>query len=325
MNLKKAFFLLIIAASLCCFSCATQVKVIVERPSEFDMNGANSISVLPVQAKEPDTGKIGFLAFFTAVSKKQNMSSREMLANYLTNSLTSKLISSSYYKVIDSSMVESALRSRKKVPVDVYITGAISRLSSKVKKETVTNEDGTSTDYYKQTAEISVVYKVIDAKTGEILGMHTADYSDTSAKEEKESSLPGTYKLLVSEMDSLARKIMREIEPYQTTLYLTLLKDKTKDPLFAEADQYAKNGELQLSYEMFHSIYEQTDYFEAGYNAAILLEALGRLEDARDEMQVLLARSGNKKKAYSALKSINKEIFYAEKLKKQQEAKARKS
>ena len=322
MNVRKSFVLLFIAVSFCLFSCATQVKVIVERPSEFDMKGANSIAVFPIQPKEPK-GK-GFIAFFVDLKNSQNINTREQLAQYLTNTLTAKLISSSYYKVIDAKSVETALKSGKKAPVDVYLTGVITRMKIKIKDETETNKDGTTTVYYKEDAEVSIAYKITDVKTGEILGMHTVDYS-SSSKEDSLSKLPGAYDLLVGDMDSLASKIMREIEPYQVTIYLSLLKDKTKDPLFKEADQYAKNGELQLSYEMFHSIYEQTGCFEAGYNAALLLEALGRLEDARDEMQILLARSGNKKKAYSALRNINKEIIYAEKFKRQQEEKASKS
>ena len=326
MNLvKKSFVLLIAAASICLCSCATQVRVVVDRPAELNMNGANSIAILPIQANEPEkTETINFLGFFSITRKTSTPSTREQLADYLTNSLTSKLLSTSYYQVVDSAMVEGALKAGNKPPVDVYLTGSINQFNTKVTSEVVESEDGSTTVYYKRTADVSVNYRIIDATTGAIVAMRKADYSRTSSSDTDEYKLPSAYDLLTRELDGLASKIMKEVQPYQETMYLSLLKDKTKDPEFAEADQYAKNGAIQMSYEKFQAIYDKTGYYEAGYNAAILLQALGRLEDARDAMQALVAKTGDKK-AINALTAINREISSAEKFKKQQADKAQKN
>ena len=326
MNLvKKSFILLIVVAAICLCSCATQVKVVVDRPAELNMNGANSIAILPIQANEPEkTETINFLGFFTILRKSSTPSTREQLADYLTNSLTSKLLSTSYYTVVDSAMVEGALKAGNKPPVDVYLTGSINQFNTKVTSEVVENDDGTTTVYYKRTADVSVNYRIIDATTGAIVAMRKADYSRTSSSDTDEYKLPSAYDLLTGELDRLASKIMKEVQPYQETMYLSLLKDKTKDPDFAEADQYAKNGAIELSYEKFQAIYDKTGYYEAGYNAAILLQALGKLEDARDAMKALVAKTGDKK-AISALAAINREIASAEKFKQQQADKAGKN
>jgi len=326
MNLvKKSFILLIVAAAICLCGCATQVKVVVDRPAELNMNGANSIAILPIQANEPEkTETINFLGFFTILRKSSTPSTREQLADYLTNSLTSKLLSTSYYTVVDSAMVEGALKAGNKPPVDVYLTGSINQFNTKVTSEVVENDDGTTTVYYKRTADVSVNYRIIDATTGSIVAMRKADYSRTSSSDTDEYKLPSAYDLLTGELDRLASKIMKEVQPYQETMYLSLLKDKTKDPEFAEADQYAKNGAIELSYEKFQAIYDKTGYYEAGYNAAILLQALGKLEDARDAMKALVAKTGDKK-AISALAAINREIASAEKFKQQQADKAGKN
>ena len=326
MNLvKKSFILLIVVAAICLCSCATQVKVVVDRPAELNMNGANSIAILPIQANEPEkTETINFLGFFSITRKTSTPSTREQLADYLTNSLTTKLLSTSYYQVVDSAMVEGALKAGNKPPVDVYLTGSINQFNTKVTSEVVENEDGTTTVYYKRTADVSVNYRIIDATTGAIVAMRKADYSRTSSSDTDEYKLPSAYDLLTGELDRLASKIMKEVQPYQETMYLSLLKDKTKDPDFAEADQYAKNGAIELSYEKFQAIYDKTGYYEAGYNAAILLQALGKLEDARDAMKALVAKTGDKK-AISALAAINREIASAEKFKQQQADKANKN
>ena len=322
---KKSFILLIVAIAICLCSCATQVKVVVDRPAELNMNGANSIAILPIQANEPEkTETINFLGFFSITRKTSTPSTREQLADYLTNSLTTKLLSTSYYQVVDSAMVESALKAGNKPPVDVYLTGSINQFNTKVSSEVVESDDGSTTIYYKRSADISVNYRIIDATTGAIVAMRKADYSRTSSSDTDEYKLPSAYDLLTRELDGLASKIMKEVQPYQETMYLSLLKDKTKDPEFAEADQYAKNGAIQMSYEKFQAIYDKTGYYEAGYNAAILLQALGRLEDARDAMQALVAKTGDKK-AINALTAINREISSAEKLKKQQADKAQKN
>ena len=289
------------------------------------MNGANSIAILPIQANEPEkTETINFLGFFTILRKSSTPSTREQLADYLTNSLTSKLLSTSYYTVVDSAMVEGALKAGNKPPVDVYLTGSINQFNTKVTSEVVENYDVTTTVYYKRTADVSVNYRIIDATTGAIVAMRKADYSRTSSSDTDEYKLPSAYDLLTGELDRLASKIMKEVQPYQETMYLSLLKDKTKDPDFAEADQYAKNGAIELSYEKFQAIYDKTGYYEAGYNAAILLQALGKLEDARDAMKALVAKTGDKK-AISALAAINREIASAEKFKQQQADKAGKN
>ena len=326
MNLvKKSFILLIVAVAICLCSCATQVKVVVDRPAELNMNGANSIAILPIQANEPEkTETINFLGFFSITRKTSTPSTREQLADYLTNSLTTKLLSTSYYQVVDSAMVEGALKAGNKPPVDVYLTGSINQFNTKVSSEVVESDDGSTTIYYKRSADISVNYRIIDATTGAIVAMRKADYSRTSSSDTDEYKLPSAYDLLTRELDGLASKIMKEVQPYQETMYLSLLKDKTKDPEFAEADQYAKNGAIQLSYDKFQAIYDKTGYYEAGYNAAILLQALGRLEDARDAMQALVAKTGDKK-AISALTAINREIASAEKFKQQQADKAQKN
>ena len=47
-----------------------------------------------------------------------------------------------------------------------------------------------------------------------------------------------------------------------------------------QANEYAKNGNLQGAKETFLEVYEDTGLYEAGYNAAILMQALEEYYDA---------------------------------------------
>ena len=73
------------------------------------------------------------------------------------------------------------------------------------------------------------------------------------------------------------------------------------------ANEYAKNGNLQGAKETFLEVYEETGLFEAGYNAAILMQALEEYYDAERLMQELVDRTYDKQ-AVKALSSIKKEM-----------------
>ena len=106
---------------------------------------------------------------------------------------------------------------------------------------------------------------------------------------------------------------MKELRPYTETYYITLLSDKTKDESMKLANQYAKNKKYDLAYQTFMECYEANGYYEAGYNAACLLEVLGDLYNAETLMKDVYQKT-SEKKAAKTLQHIREEIKYKEKL-----------
>ena len=52
MKIKNNILSVFILSVFLLTSCATTVKTTVKRPAELDLNGANSISVLPIQTQQ---------------------------------------------------------------------------------------------------------------------------------------------------------------------------------------------------------------------------------------------------------------------------------
>ena len=84
-----------------------------------------------------------------------------------------------------------------------------------------------------------------------------------------------------------------------------------------EAEKIAKKGQLGLAKNKYLSLYNTKDYFEAGYNAALLLQAMEEYEDAKAVMTNVYKRFGDKR-AKTALKDIENDLESAKRLKNQQ-------
>ena len=85
---------------------------------------------------------------------------------------------------------------------------------------------------------------------------------------------------------------------------------------FKSAEKLADNALIKDSINAFTNIYEETDLMEAGYNAAILQEALGNLSVAEKMMMEVYERHPDSK-VVKGLSDIRYEIGQAERLNKQ--------
>lgn len=320
-------------------SCVTSITANIERPAELDLGGANRIAVIPFQTSDNEkyndshsdrSGSIllaigGFI--FDAMQPSPNEGVQKDIAEYITGHLTEAVNSSNYFKMVEPQKVLSALKENKTVPTDVYLTGKIRALKTDIDedKKTVEKTDSngnktTSVEWsYCKTVETTVSYSVVSAKDNIVIGTREKTLKKSSSYYSSRRSLPDEMDLLKSELDSLISKIMHEIQPYTITKKLDLLKDKSKDDRMKKANDYAKDGKLNDALKIYKSVYKENKNFEAGYNAAQILIAKNEFNEARSLMEKLYSSTGDKR-ASDSLKLINEEIVYAERLKKQQEA-----
>ena len=82
------------------------------------------------------------------------------------------------------------------------------------------------------------------------------------------------------------------------------------------ADDMADNSMLEKASAEFTKIYEESNLVEAGYNAAVLQEALGNLSLAERMMEELYLKNPDNRVA-KGLEDIRYEIRQANRLKKQ--------
>ncbi len=340
----RDFSVIALTAFILFSSCVTSITANIERPAELDLHGANKIAVIPFQTSDneryndshSDRSDNLILAIggfiFDSMKPSPNEGVQKDISEYITGHLTEAVNSSKYFTMIDPQSVLAAIDKQKPIPTDVYLTGKIKSLMTDIDetKETVekTDSEGNKTRSiewkYKKTVETTISYSVISAKDNVILGTRQETLKKQSSTYSSRNLLPSELSLLKSDLDSLVNKIMHEIQPYSVKRQLELLKDKSKDERMKTAKNYAKDGKLNEALKIYKSVYKENGNFEAGYNAAQILIAKNELYEARTLMEKLYSSTGEKK-ASDSLKLINEEIVYAERLKKQQEARKQNS
>ena len=79
---------------------------------------------------------------------------------------------------------------------------------------------------------------------------------------------------------------------------------------------FCASHSFHYSYNIFLKIYNDSGYFEAGYNAAMILMAMGQLNEAKSLINNVYENTGNIK-ALEALSDIENEIKQAKRLENQ--------
>lgn len=314
-NAKTIFIIFsVVIAGFLFTSCSTTIHATIQRPAELNLNGADSISVLPFQVTDNTSAVQNVLVigdiinFFSDVKNTANGSLD--IADYLTRGLEQGIAGSDYLDLIYSEAVKGALNAGKQAPCDVYLSGTISRYNNEIKqvKRTVTiNKEKVEKLYWYRNVEFVLTYQIIDSKTNKIITSRTQDIYRNSDEYEDKEEVETVLQTIRPALDEIVSIIMRQIQPYTETKYISLLKDKTKDPDMKTADKLASRGLLEQSRSLYLDLYNKRHYFEAGYNAAVILEALGDLEGAYDEMQDLVMRYGDSR-AINALNDIKFEM-----------------
>lgn len=339
---KYTKFLLIFTFAIILSSCATTVRYTTTRPAKLDLNGAKTISVLSFKPyayfnKRNDArGVEVFINTFFEIFDRVGPEEKEAL-EYLKDYIEEGLISSPYIDLVSSSAVHNAIKNGYLIPADVYLTGEVTYFNISDKKETerivIKHEDENEdeddhrgrrkeeyryVDYFTRYVNFDFKYEVVDSSTNKIISYDKVSISRCSSRYERPRDLPDAFSLIKSDVRYAANKILKELQPYKVSLSVELLKDKSKNPDMKNADKLAKDYHIEESYKQFSRIYNETGLFEAGYNAAVLQEALGNLSVAEKEMLDLYNKS-NDSRAYEALEDIRYEIRQAKRLIEQTE------
>ena len=325
--MKKTFGLITLAIlTLLAFSCSTTVSTDVTRPAELDLEGVNTVSLLPFKtSSEMDLNSNGtkpVYSFYDYFDKYQTQYSKMNdefdIVNAIDSKLYTKMSMESDLTLVDPAAVERAFRSKSTLPVDIYVTGGITSFSSIIESEVVertTKQGKVPAEKYWRELNLSLLYQVVDTNTNTVLSHNEFDYSAKSSKEYALDDVATTYSLAESKVNAFVAEIMKEFLPYEEEKSLTLLSHK--DSAMKEAEKLAKKGQLGMAKNKYLSLYNSKDYFEAGYNAALLLQAMEEYEDAKEVMTKVYKRFGDQR-AKTALKDIENDIKSAKRLKEQQ-------
>jgi hypothetical protein len=315
----KKLSALFLASVLFLSSCATSIKVQILRPAQLEINNAKTIAVLPFKTSTSQDDSTSFIGAVIQIIdlfvNNTNASADENnIVNYVTSSLEDGLASSAYITLVSSSSVSAAITNQTEVPVDVYLTGRISSFKTDIDKgyRTETDKKGNKKKIrtYTREAQITIRYQVINAKTNTVISSKSRSYSSSSSSYDDRSDVPSAYSILKSSLSTFVRTILHEVQPYVETKSFTFLE--TKDENMKEAKKLVKK-DINAAYLMYMNIYQQQALFEAGYNAALIIQAQGKLAEAKTMMETLCS-TYNDSRAFKALSDINNEIYQAERL-----------
>jgi len=160
-NLVKIVTILLV--SLLAFSCASSLSATRTRPAELDLNGANSIAVLPFQVNSKQTEVVNILGLFAFTVGNTN-SDEVKLASEVTNAVQEMFLNSGYMQVVGSQRVQEALQGNTAIPCDVYISGSILEFSNKINSQ-LPPPRSASTPSFGQLSEESAPRKHISASS----------------------------------------------------------------------------------------------------------------------------------------------------------------
>lgn len=334
----KKVHLIFIFCALLLTSCATRVNFYVTRPAELDSNGAKTISVLPIKPYEyynmkTDSSVLDFVlsTFFTTFNSAPYDETRAI--EYIHSNLEKGLLNSPYIDVISPSAVQQAVSKGHINPADVYFTGEVTyfKIDDYVKTEKVLVENSNKdtdkkkeyrfVDYNYRRVYFEFKYQVIDSSNNKILDSDKIRLTKESGKALKSKDLPSAYYMLEDDLHSLVRKLLKDLQPYVVSKSVTLLEDKTKNTDMKYAAQLAKEHNIEESYRLYLKIYDRTNLFEAGYNAALLQQVMGNLSKAESMMEELYEETLDTR-AVKALADIRYEIKQARRLSEQTEEKS---
>ncbi len=335
MKKRISFYFTIICFCFMFLSCATTVNVKLTRPAHLDLNGARTIAILPIKPcayyKEYNTS-LGMEILINSFYQIFNIRDpdEQLAIDSLRTQIERGLLDSPYIKLVSSDTVENAKRKGYLNPADVYLTGEVTYFdvsdSKSEERKLVKAAKGDQkaeyeiVRYWKRTAYFNFKYQVVDSSTDKVISFDEIRMEETSSRYESKSSLPGTYSLLESDIRYAAKRILQELQPYVVTKSIKLLEVKTKDKelkaRMKAADELAENNQINNASAEFQKIYEENGIVEAGYNAAILQEALGNLSIAETMMEKVYLQNPDSRVA-KGLSDIRNEINMANRLKNQ--------
>lgn len=298
-------FPLLSAVALCVLlllsvSCQSAVKVRHLVPARVDLSSYRDIAVLP-----PDTG-LSWRShpdiYFDDLDwylYSDTYDARKPAGEYATTRLQETLSGTGYFRLVSPSEAKATIQLR----IDYLQVEETPRIHSMVEERTIT-VDGQNqrvkvevgSEYsLEQDVSLGVTWTVRDRQSGRLLASdsYSADRSNTTLVGRRAYSAdgytdtrlwssfrtPSVMGLVRSMVDSFQGRIARALAPAWRTERVPLIPIRKHQEAKAAAKMAGK-GLLEEAYQAYLEIWKEEGNGRAGANAALLLEAQGKLDEA---------------------------------------------
>ena len=295
---KRYLLTLLLPLLLLLAGCATQVAVERLIPAKYSMADYRDLTILAVKPYRFYLGEspplvvkdLSGSAPFKVLSGYGAFFERE-LASHLDKELTKKINARNYFTLVESSTQAYLDVEVKRMEAEEYIWAQ--------KGE---GEEGSEETLYnlQQKVRLEIGFKVIDAKSGYTI------YSDTYQMRQETSFLldpekgptiyaPDLGPTLKSMGEKLLTELVDAIAPRWERISLSLMENKPKVNSLEGAYTAVEEGRLMVAYDLFLSEYNRSSHLAAGYNAALILEALQNRDGAIELMERIYRGSASAK------------------------------
>lgn len=299
-------------------SCRTRIDYLRYKPSPVNMVDSRNIAIFNIagdsyqQSYESWTEKFLKSLFFSQSYEDPLI---QRVGQYATDRMTNVLYATNYFTIIPANTVTQAARSINNqilsnsdlgtiLGVDAIIEGVIHRLNYSDQRYTVENiktlEDGSKVveevEKLKRTFYIHMTCNVIKTGNKQILaGAYINTSESVTVNIGKSDVYPSSfyyldgYDIYTKKIDGLVRTLRYQIAPTPISEVRYLLVDKTKNSKMKLAQDLAKNRLYEQAYNVYEEIWNSSKMYEAGFNAALLLESQMKLQAAKAMFEEVLA------------------------------------
>ncbi len=168
--------------------------------------------------------------------------------------------------------------------------------------------------FLEQKATITFTYTLIDLKANRILA--TDSFTSQEAKETclgktifgigensrdtdercySSGYSPSFFPLFEKMVKAIPSQIAKQLAPFWEETRVSLMTNKPKVERVKQAYKMAEQNNLREAYSLFLQAWEQQGHLPSGYNAALLLEGMGRYSEALALMNQVYNKTGDSK------------------------------
>ncbi|NQT57902.1 MAG: tetratricopeptide repeat protein [Bacteroidetes bacterium] len=166
------------------------------------------------------------------------------------------------------------------------------------------------TESFLQEVTMDFSYSILDLRTNQIIATRyeKGERRLVTQIEDKETFRPPKlYDLYTAIITEISSKIRYQLAPRIEREYRFLEKDKTRNRVMETADKLVKDRNYEQALSLYLEIWYSSRNYAAGYNAAVLYEVMGQLQQAVSFMQDVANRTKNPD-AYRKLSQLEHEL-----------------
>ncbi|GHV88770.1 hypothetical protein AGMMS50267_11300 [Spirochaetia bacterium] len=280
----------------------------------MDVSGINRIGLIPVSYSDArhvyrsanshsGAARVGRSAKLYSDATRSGRLAKQT-ADELDRLLYESLIQTGKFKVVTSAEIDNLERQGEPLVnyVDALLAGTLNtiRVIDDTGTSTRNGKDGKTENVttYSRTVTVEFTYQLLNAGDRSIIGYGT---KGAEARSTDYSSNPhyltSPYDLAAEIIKSQLENFYQDVVPYPVIEKRRLTKetsnDKTVKDQMKEVLSLVKNKSYRQALTGYQKIYADSGEFAAGYNAAIMTEVLGDLNNAIALMSSLYGATGN--------------------------------